>query len=135
MDKKIETIRVDLGERSYDITIGSNMLRSIGTSLKPFDFSPKVAIVSNTTVHPLYGDVVSNSLKKAGFDVLTVIIPEGEEYKDLLRIEHIYNEILKAKLDRSSSLIALGGGVIGDMTGFAASTYMRDFIYSGTDNI
>src|SRR4030043_2302044 len=129
MDKKIETIRVDLGERSYDIAIGSNMLRSIGTSLNPFDFSPKVAIVSNTTVHPLYGDVVSNSLKKAGFDVLTVIIPDGEEYKDLLRVEHIYNELLKAKLDRSSSLVALGGGVIGDITGFAASTYMRGISY------
>ena len=129
MDKKIETIRVDLGERSYDIAIGSNMLRSIGTSLKPFDFSPKAAIVSNTTVHPLYGDVVSNSLKKAGFDVLTVIIPDGEEYKDLLRVEYIYNELLKAKLDRSSSLVALGGGVIGDITGFAASTYMRGISY------
>ena len=129
MKSKMEKVRVDLGERSYDIAIGSNMLRSIGTSLKPFDFSPKVAIVSNTTVHPLYGDVVSNSLKKAGFDVLTVIIPDGEEYKDLLRVEHIYNELLKAKLDRSSSLIALGGGVIGDMTGFAASTYMRGISY------
>jgi len=129
MKSKMEKVRVDLGERSYDIAIGSNMLRSIGTSLKPFDFSPKVAIVSNTTVHPLYGDVVSNSLKKAGFDVLTVTIPDGEEYKDLLRVEHIYNELLKAKLDRSSSLVALGGGVIGDMTGFAASTYMRGISY------
>jgi len=129
MKSKMEKVRVDLGERSYDIAIGSNMLRSIGTSLDPFDFSPKVAIVSNTTVHPLYGDVVSNSLKKAGFDVVTVTIPDGEEYKDLLRVEHIYNELLKAKLDRSSSLIALGGGVIGDMTGFAASTYMRGISY------
>ena len=129
MKSKMEKVRVDLGERSYDITIGSNMLRSIGTSLKPFDFSPKVSLVSNTTVHPLYGDVVSNSLKKAGFDVLTVTIPDGEEYKDLLRVEYIYNELLKAKLDRSSSLVALGGGVIGDITGFSASTYMRGISY------
>jgi 3-dehydroquinate synthase len=129
MKSKMEKIRVDLGERSYDIAIGSNMLRNIGTSLNPFDFSPRVALVSNTTVHPLYGDVVSDSLKKAGFDVSTVIIPDGEEYKDLLRVEYIYNELLKAKLDRSSSLVALGGGVIGDVTGFAASTYMRGISY------
>jgi 3-dehydroquinate synthase len=125
----METIRVELGERSYDIVMGSNMLGSVGTSLEPFGFSPKVAIVSNPTVYPLYGDVVANSLKKAGFDVLTVIIPDGEEYKDLLWVEFIYNELLKAKLDRSSSLIALGGGVIGDMTGFVASTYMRGISY------
>ena len=129
MKSKMEKVKVNLGERSYDIAIGSNMLRSIGTSLDPFDFSPKVAIVSNTTVRPLYGEVVSNSLKKAGFDVVTVTIPDGEEYKDLLRVEYIYNELLKAKLDRSSSLVALGGGVIGDITGFAASTYMRGISY------
>jgi 3-dehydroquinate synthase len=125
----MEKVRVELGERSYDIVMGSNMLGSIGASLKPFGFSPKAAIVSNPTVYPLYGDVVANSLKKAGFDVLTVIIPDGEEYKDLLWIEFIYSELLKAKLDRSSSLIALGGGVIGDITGFAASTYMRGISY------
>jgi 3-dehydroquinate synthase len=129
MDKKIETIRVELGERSYDIVIGSNMLRSIGASLKPFGFSPKVVIVSNPTVYPLYGSVVADSLKKEGFDVLTVTIPDGEEYKELLWTEHIYNMLLKAKLDRSSSLIALGGGVVGDITGFAASTYMRGISY------
>ncbi len=109
--------------------MGSNMLGNFGTSLEPFGFSPKVAIVSNPTVYPLYGAVVANSLKKAGFDVLVVIIPDGEEYKDLIWVEFIYNELLKAKLDRSSSLIALGGGVIGDITGFAASTYMRGISY------
>ena len=123
------TIRVELGERSYDIVIGSNMLGNIGASLKPFGFSPKIAVVSNPTVYPLYGDAVTNSLKKAGFDVLKVIVPDGEEYKDLLWVEYIYNELLTAKLDRSSSLIALGGGVIGDITGFAASTYMRGISY------
>ena len=60
---------------------------------------------------------------------MTVTVPDGEEYKDLLRIQHIYDELLAHKLDRSSALIALGGGVIGDMTGFAASTYMRGISY------
>jgi 3-dehydroquinate synthase len=125
----MEKIRVELGERSYDIFIGSNILGDVGVSIQSFGLSPKVAMVSNPTVCPLYGGVVEDSLKKAGFDVLTVTMPDGEEYKDLLWVEHIYDDLLKAKLDRSSSLVALGGGVIGDITGFAASTYMRGISY------
>jgi len=125
----MEKVRVELGERSYDIYIGKNILRNIGDSLKPFGLSPKIAIVTNPTVYPLYGAVVAKSLKKAGFDLLSVTIPDGEEYKDLLWVEHVFNILLKAKLDRSSALVALGGGVIGDITGFAASTYMRGISY------
>ncbi|OIP59905.1 MAG: 3-dehydroquinate synthase [Nitrospirae bacterium CG_4_10_14_0_8_um_filter_41_23] len=125
----MEKIRVELAERSYDIAIGSNVLEGVGDNLKSFGLSPKIALVSNPTVFSLYGERVSVSVKKAGFDILTVIIPDGEEYKDLLWVQHIYNELLKAKLDRSSALIALGGGVIGDITGFAASTYMRGISY------
>ncbi|HKZ57587.1 MAG TPA: iron-containing alcohol dehydrogenase, partial [Thermodesulfovibrionales bacterium] len=121
----MEKVRVELGERSYDICIGKNILRNIGSILKSFGLSPRIAIVTNPTVYPLYGAVVASSLRKAGFDVLSVTIPDGEEYKDLLWVEHIFNILLKAKLDRSSALVALGGGVIGDITGFAASTYMR----------
>jgi 3-dehydroquinate synthase len=121
----MEKIRVELAERSYDISIGSNILEGIGDNVKLFGLSPKIAIVSNPTVFSLYGEYLSASVKKAGFDLLTVTIPDGEEYKDLLWVEHIYDELLKHKLDRSSALIALGGGVIGDITGFAASTYMR----------
>jgi len=125
----MEKIRVELGERSYDIATGSDILDGIGENLKSFGFSPKTAIVSNPTVFSLYGKRVSTSVKKAGFDLITVIIPDGEEYKDLLWLQHIYNELLTHKLDRSSLLIALGGGVIGDITGFAASTYMRGISY------
>ena len=121
----MEKIRVELGERSYDIITGSNILEGIGDALTPFGLSPKIAIITNPTVFSLYGKRVSDSVKKAGFDVLVVTIPDGEEYKDLLRLQHIYDELLAHKLDRSSALIALGGGVIGDITGFAASTYMR----------
>ena len=123
--KNMEKIRVELGERSYDIAIGSNILDGIGDKLTSFGLSPKVAIISNPTVFALYGERVSRSIRKAGFDVITVIIPDGEEYKDLLWLQHIYDDLLKHRLDRSSALIALGGGVIGDITGFAASTYMR----------
>jgi 3-dehydroquinate synthase len=121
----MEKIRVDLAERSYNISIGNNILEGIGEKLTLFDLSPRIAIVSNPTVFSLYGDRVSDSVKKAGFELSVITIPDGEEYKDLLWVQHIYDELLRIKLDRSSALIALGGGVIGDITGFAASTYMR----------
>ena len=121
----MEKIRVELGERSYDIRIGNETLDGIGENLKTFGLSPKVALVSNPTVFALYGERVRGAIRKAGFDSVTVIIPDGEEYKDLLRLEQIFNELLTHRLDRESALIALGGGVIGDITGFAASTYMR----------
>lgn len=125
----MDKIRVELAERSYDIAIGTNVLRKIGDSLRLFDLSPKIAIVSTPTIFSLYGKPVLDSVKKAGFDTMTVSIPDGEEYKDLLWLQHIYNELLTHKLDRSSALIALGGGVIGDIAGFAASTYMRGISY------
>ena len=121
----MEKIRVELGERSYNIIIGSSILDKLGENLKAFNLSPRVAIVSNPTVFSLYGERVSESVRKSGFNVVTITVPDGEEYKDLLRIQQIYDKLLEHKLDRSSALIALGGGVIGDMTGFAASTYMR----------
>lgn len=122
-------IRVELGERSYDIAIGSDSLGEVGEHIKSFGLSPKIVLVSNPTVFSIYGERVSVSVKKAGFNPFTVIIPDGEEYKDLLWVQHIYDELLTAKLDRSSALVALGGGVIGDITGFAASTYMRGISY------
>ncbi|MFZ6017598.1 MAG: 3-dehydroquinate synthase [Nitrospirota bacterium] len=125
----MEKIRVELGERGYDICIGSNMLRRIGTKLKSFKISPKAAIISNPTVYKLYGKRVLNSIKASGFDVIPVIIPDGEKYKDINSVQNIYGELLRYKLDRASPLIALGGGVIGDITGFVASTYMRGIAY------
>ncbi len=125
----MEKVRVELKERSYDICIGKDILRGIGSRLKSIDLSPRIAIVSNTTVYSLYGKIILDSLKENRFDVVVVKIPDGEEYKNLLWLEHIYNSLLRAKLDRKSALLALGGGVIGDITGFAASTYMRGISY------
>jgi 3-dehydroquinate synthase len=125
----MEKIRVELAERSYDIVVGSNIMEGIGEKLLPFSLSPKISLISNPTVFSLYGERVTGSIKKAGFDLQTVILPDGEEYKDIIQVQHIYDELLKQKLDRSSGLIALGGGVIGDITGFAASTYMRGISY------
>jgi len=123
-------IRVELGERSYTIATGSGILKDIGKSLERFDFSKKAAIVSNPTVYDLYGKTLASSLSNAGFEIIEIILPDGEDYKNLSSVERIYVQLLKTRFDRKSLLIALGGGVIGDITGYAASTYMRgiDFI-------
>ena len=123
-------MRVELGERSYPIVIAHRIMDDLGQELKKFGFSRTLALVSNPTVYGLYGSEVSRSVKSAGFDLAEVIIPDGEEYKTLRWVENIYGELLKARLDRKSAMIALGGGVIGDITGYAASTYMRgiDFV-------
>ncbi len=117
-------VRVHLGERSYDIMIGSRLVDKIGLRIKEFRPS-KVAIISNKTVFPLYGESILQSLKEHHIDPEILLIPDGEEYKDLLWTYYLHGELLKATFDRSSLLIALGGGVIGDITGFVASTYMR----------
>jgi len=126
----MEKIRVELGTRSYDIIIGRGLLKDVGKILGTFDFSSKKALISNPTVYGFYGKEVSAAIRASGNDLTEVLIPDGEEYKSLADTEKIYEAMLKAKLDRKSALIALGGGVIGDITGFAASTYMRgiDFI-------
>ncbi|HWR58396.1 MAG TPA: 3-dehydroquinate synthase [Thermodesulfovibrionales bacterium] len=120
----MEEIRVELGERSYSIHIGSGVLGDLAETIKSYRFSC-ISLVSNPTVYGIYGRELSSSLNRSGLDVLPVIIPDGEGYKDLFWAYYIYGELLKRKLDRSSAVIALGGGVIGDISGFVASTYMR----------
>ncbi|MDA8089414.1 MAG: 3-dehydroquinate synthase [Nitrospiraceae bacterium] len=121
---KIE-ITVQLGKRSYPIRLGSGTLPELGPALQPLGFEKRIALISNPTVYALYGQTVLDSLTRAGFDVTLIKIPDGEEYKNLLWTEFIYGELLKARLERGSCLVALGGGVIGDITGFCAATYMR----------
>lgn len=125
----MKKIRVNLGDRSYDICIGSNILGKIGSKLKFLSSIPKTAIISNPAVYRLYGKKVLNSIRSSGFDAIPVIIPDGEKYKDISIVQKIYGELLSHRLDRKSALIALGGGVIGDITGFVASTYMRGIDY------
>lgn len=121
----MKNVRVELGQRSYEIFIGRGILSGLGKVLKGFGFSKKISLVSNPTVFALYGKVIMDSLRDSDFDCVEVIIPDGEEYKDYLWSYYILTELLRYKLDRRSCLVALGGGVIGDITGFVASIYMR----------
>ncbi|MGD1074775.1 MAG: 3-dehydroquinate synthase [Thermodesulfovibrionales bacterium] len=120
----MEEIRVELGDRSYTICVGSDILGEFGERLQGFGFS-RVSVISNATVVRLWGEQLLTSLRKTYPDAAVVIIPDGEEYKDLLWAYYVYGALLRHKLDRASAVIALGGGVIGDITGFVASTYMR----------
>jgi 3-dehydroquinate synthase len=121
----MEKLRVALGERSYDIVIAGGMLEGLGEAVSALDVTKKTAIVSNPTVFGLYGARVEESLRAAGLEPVVFSIPDGEEYKTLEWIEKALTGLLGAGLDRGSAVVALGGGVIGDMAGFAASIYMR----------
>ena len=118
------TVKVPLGERSYDIEIGAS-LDGAGLRLKDLGLGQKMAVVTNPTVKKLYGGRLIESLKSAGFLVMSIEIPDGEQFKNLDWANAIYTALLMNSFDRKSALVALGGGVIGDLTGFAAATFMR----------
>ncbi len=114
--------------RSYDIAIASHSLKSLGEKLVEIGLgkkSKKVLIVSNPVIYKHYGEIVQTSLNKAGFDVAHLILPAGERFKTANSLQKIYDAALDHRLERSSAIIALGGGVIGDMSGYAAATWLR----------
>jgi 3-dehydroquinate synthase len=118
------TVNVELGERAYPIHIGAGLIGR--TELfAPHITGASVAIVTNTTVDPLYGDLLRRALAPLGKKVTTVVLPDGEVYKNWETLNLIFDALLTERADRKVTLIALGGGVVGDMTGFAAASYMR----------
>jgi 3-dehydroquinate synthase len=122
----MQTLRVDvdLGERAYAIHIGTRLLSNAGLILAQLD-QPRVAIVTNATVAPLYLQQLEWALRDRGVEVMSVVLDDGERYKDWVTLNRIYDALLEHRCDRRTTLIALGGGVVGDLTGFAAATYMR----------
>jgi 3-dehydroquinate synthase len=118
-------IPVKLPENAYEIAIAPGSLSQLGSYLSNLNVGKKVLIISNPEIFSHYGEIALTSLKDAGFDVSTHTIPEGEVHKTLESIAQVYDTALENRLERSSTMIALGGGVIGDMTGFAAATWLR----------
>ena len=118
----MRTLTVDLAERSYPIYIGTDLLRQ-AQLFTPHITGRKVAIVSNSTVAPLYLQQLREALQ--GYELTEIILPDGESYKNWETLQLIFDALLADKHDRKTTLIALGGGVIGDMTGFAAACYQR----------
>jgi 3-dehydroquinate synthase len=120
----MRTLTVGLAERSYSIHIGSGLLDK-PELLLPHLPHKRTVIVSNTTVAPLYLDWLSAGLTRHGIQVQSIVLPDGEQYKNGESLNTIYDALLKSRSERSTPLIALGGGVIGDITGYAAATYLR----------
>ena len=118
-------IPVELPQLQYDIKIATDGLQYLGPWLSATGKRGKVLLVSNPVIFKHYGDVALNSLTETGFDVCQCILPAGERYKTLRSIEKIHNVAFENRLERSSTIVALGGGVIGDMAGFAAATWLR----------
>ncbi len=120
----MQTLTVALGERSYPIHIGPGLLGR-AELIVPHLAQPRVAIVTNTTVAPLYLERLRGVLEAAGVGVLPIVLPDGEQYKNWETLNRIFDALLEHRAERKTTLIALGGGVIGDLTGFAAACYLR----------
>ncbi len=119
------TIRVELAGRSYDIAIGPGLIDQAGALSRPLLAAPRVTIVSDETVAPLYGARLAASFEKAGIKASTVTVPAGESSKEFGPFGRLMNELLDQRPDRKTTLVALGGGVVGDLTGFAAAVLLR----------
>ena len=121
----MKTLHVDLASRSYPIYIGTNLLEQAALFEPHLKSSTTVFIVSNTTVAPLYSKTLTNTLSQLGKTVRLLELPDGESFKDWQHLQLIFDELLAHGADRQSMIVALGGGVVGDMAGFGAASFMR----------
>lgn len=122
-------ITVELPQQSYDIAIAPGGVDHLGSWMQSLKLGQKVLLVSNQTVFAEYGERVLAALTAAGFQVVHHTLPDGESYKTLQSVQGIYDTALANYLERSSTIVALGGGVIGDMAGFAAATWLRGIAF------
>lgn len=121
----MRTIRVELGQRSYPIHIEKGIISSIGPMLRDLGLRSRAAVVTNPRVGGLYARAVCGSLEAAGIAPAVITAPDGEEYKTLEEASKVYDALIGRRMERTSPVIALGGGVIGDLAGFVAATYLR----------
>lgn len=120
-----DSLTVGLDERSYRIHFGDGILKDTGSVCRELGLGKKAAIITNPTVGAFYRATVLDSLTAAGFDAVCIEIPDGEEYKTSETLNLIYDGLIDQGLDRGSFIVALGGGVVGDVAGFAAASYLR----------
>lgn len=118
-------VKVALGSKSYQVYIGSGLLAQTGNWLNENGFSGKLVMITDPTVNKLYGETLSRGLTKEGYTVSTLLVPEGEEQKSLETAGRLYHELTHSRAERTTPILALGGGVIGDLAGFVAATYLR----------
>jgi len=125
----MQTVKVPLGNRSYDIQIGPKLLPSLGAGCAKLGLGRRCAIISDSHVAPLYAKAAQRSLTKAGFDSFVITVPAGETAKSLKSVQSCYDQLAAHRLERSSFIVALGGGVVGDLAGFVAATYLRGIAF------
>ncbi len=125
----MQTLTVNLGDRSYPIHVGAGLLERAGELLQQAGVRGKVAVVTNPTVAQLYLDPIHEALTNAEFEVTPILVPDGEEHKNLKSLVSIYDRLISERFERKSCVLALGGGVVGDVAGFAAATYLRGVSY------
>lgn len=116
-------------DRSYQILIKRGLIEEVGPRLLELGVGKRAALITNPTVMGLYGNDLMKSLESAGFGVVVIEMPDGEEFKNLGEASKVYDRLVQEKLDRSSPVVALGGGVVGDLAGFVAATYLRGVPY------
>jgi len=121
----MRTIQVNLSRNNYKIQIGSGLLSQVGNTLIAMGFRGKAVIITNPTVRALYGEILLSEIRKAGFETVILEVPDGEEYKSLEWAGRLYNQLHDFQTERMTPVLALGGGVIGDLAGFVAATFMR----------
>jgi 3-dehydroquinate synthase len=127
--KTMQSLTVNLGDRSYPIHVGTGLLERSGELLRQAGARGKVAVITNPTVAQLYLDPLAEALRQADLETAPVLVPDGEEHKNLTSLAAIYDRLIAERLERKSCIVALGGGVIGDLAGFAAATYLRGVPY------
>ena len=118
-------VHVGLGKRSYDIFVGRRSLPDLGQHCRRLGLGPRCAILTDDRVGPRYGAATSRLLRQAGFDPVVITVPAGERAKCVRQLALVYDQLAAHRLERKSFILALGGGVVGDLAGFAAATYLR----------
>jgi 3-dehydroquinate synthase len=118
-------VNVDLGSRSYPIRIGSGLLARLGRFCSGLSLGKRCAVITDSRVAPLYAETALSSLRQAGFHPVLITVPAGETAKSLANVGRCYDALAAQRLERKSFIVALGGGVVGDLAGFVAATYLR----------
>lgn len=121
----MRSVNVPLGARSYTIQIGKGLLARLGRECRKLALGRTCAVISDRNVAPIYGEAALKSFRDAGFEPTLIVVPAGETSKCLRTVQHCYDQLAAHRLERRSFIVALGGGVVGDLAGFVAATYLR----------
>src|SRR5882672_3098367 len=127
--RALRSVTVELGDRSYPVEIGAGTLAGLGSRVGATTGAQRAVLITAPPVGRRYAARVLRSLRAAGLHTARIDVPNGDASKSLRQLERVYHELLRAGADRHSALVALGGGVVGDLTGFAAVTYLRGIAF------